>query len=130
QLILDQAITPFKGRINVYLTASSKDGSKYLSAPQTCTCPAGRFRPHQGSCYQQLAAEVLHRTFGGRMDEVYRLMVTYENGDWDMFDVALQAKDEATNVDEVLRESVQTMLTDLPVTSVSAYKLVFTEMRV
>lgn len=65
QLILDQAITPFKGRINVYLTASSKDGSKYLSAPQTCTCPAGRFRPHQGSCYHQLAAEVLHRTFGG-----------------------------------------------------------------
>lgn len=64
------------------------------------------------------------------MDEVYRLMVTYENGDWDMFDVALQAKDEATNVDEVLRESVQTMLTDLPVTSVSVYKLVFTEMRV
>ena len=64
------------------------------------------------------------------MDEVYRLMVTYEDGDWDMFDVALQAKDEATDVDEVLRESVQTMLTDLPVTSVSAYKLVFTEMRV
>ena len=65
QLILDQAITPFKGRINVYLAASSKDGNKYLSAPQTCTCPAGRFRPHQGSCYHQLAAEALHKTFGG-----------------------------------------------------------------
>src|SRR5690606_27396090 len=52
QLILDQAITPFKGRINVYLAASSKDGNKYLSAPQTCTCPAGRTRARATTSWQ------------------------------------------------------------------------------
>jgi hypothetical protein len=56
QLIAEHAILPLRGR-RVFTVVSSNGVDRYLTAPQTCNCPAG-LRGRYG-CYHRAAATML-----------------------------------------------------------------------
>lgn len=56
QLIADGAIIPVRGR-RVFAVISSNGTDRYLTAPQTCNCPAGLKARH--ACYHRAAATIL-----------------------------------------------------------------------
>jgi hypothetical protein len=56
QLIADKAIVPVRGR-RVFAVVSSNGTDRYLTAPNTCNCPAGLRAKH--SCYHSAAATML-----------------------------------------------------------------------
>lgn len=56
QLIADGAIVAVRGR-RVFQVVSSNGVDRYLSAPQTCNCPAGLRGRH--ACYHSAAATLL-----------------------------------------------------------------------
>lgn len=56
QLIAEKAILPLRGR-RVFTVVSSDGASRYLTAPQTCNCPAGLRGRH--GCYHRAAATML-----------------------------------------------------------------------
>lgn len=55
QLIADGAIVPVKGR-RVFQVVSSNGTDRYLTAPQSCSCPAGL---NGRQCYHRAAATLL-----------------------------------------------------------------------
>jgi len=56
QLIADKAIVPVRGR-RVFQVVSSNGTDRYLTAANTCNCPAGLRGKH--SCYHSAAAAML-----------------------------------------------------------------------
>lgn len=56
QLIADRGIVPVRGR-RVFAVVSSDGTGRYLTAPQTCNCPAGLKARH--ACYHRAAATML-----------------------------------------------------------------------
>lgn len=56
QLIADRGIVPVRGR-RVFAVVSSNGTGRYLTAPQTCNCPAGLKARH--ACYHRAAATML-----------------------------------------------------------------------
>lgn len=55
QLIADKGIVPFRGRVFQVIASNGID--RYLTAPQTCNCPAGLRGKH--ACYHRVAAVML-----------------------------------------------------------------------
>lgn len=55
QLIADRAIVPVRGR--VFQVVASNGVDRYLTAPETCNCPAGLKARH--ACYHRAAATML-----------------------------------------------------------------------
>ncbi|WP_433330030.1 hypothetical protein [Spirillospora sp. CA-294931] len=56
QLIADRAIVPLRGR-RVFHVVASNGTDRYLTAPNTCNCPAGLRAKH--ACYHRAAAAML-----------------------------------------------------------------------
>ncbi|MFC9973515.1 DUF6011 domain-containing protein [Spirillospora sp. NPDC127200] len=56
QLIADKAIVPIRGR-RIFQVVASNGTARYLTAPQTCNCPAGLKARH--ACYHRAAATML-----------------------------------------------------------------------
>jgi len=56
QLIADGGIVPVRGR-RVFAVVASNGVDRYLTAPQTCNCPAGLKARH--ACYHRAAATML-----------------------------------------------------------------------
>lgn len=63
------------------------------------------------------------------MDDIYRLEVVYPDGEVSYFDVSLRAVDGG-DADQAVKDSVTAILQQHDVISVTAYKRIYSDMKV